>query len=141
MGSNPSISINKRYPPILHSFLNKTAEREGFAACCARFPLSRAGFACSPKSPPQADFLNGSHPHGFESLFILKIEIETIIAILFIKIGGEGGIRTLGNQMAAAVFETAPIVHSGTSPCGRNYSTGGKKPMRVQEDMRRYLRT
>lgn len=33
------------------------------------------------------------------------------------KNSGEGGIRTLGNPKAAAVFETAPIVHSGTSPC------------------------
>jgi hypothetical protein len=30
--------------------------------------------------------------------------------------GGRAGIRTLGNLAATTVFETAPIVHSGTLP-------------------------
>ena len=29
---------------------------------------------------------------------------------------GEGGIRTHGGPKTTTVFETAPIVHSGTSP-------------------------
>ena len=32
--------------------------------------------------------------------------------------GGKGGIRTHGGASPAAVFETAPIVHSGTFPPG-----------------------
>ena len=32
--------------------------------------------------------------------------------------GGGGGIRTHGDPKATTVFETAPIVHSGTSPLG-----------------------
>ena len=31
--------------------------------------------------------------------------------------GGETGIRTLGTREGSTVFETAPIDHSGTSPC------------------------
>ena len=31
--------------------------------------------------------------------------------------GGETGIRTLGSREGSTVFETAPIDHSGTSPC------------------------
>ena len=31
-------------------------------------------------------------------------------------VSGEGGIRTHGDPKATTVFETAPIVHSGTSP-------------------------
>jgi hypothetical protein len=30
--------------------------------------------------------------------------------------GGEGGIRTHGDRKATMLFESTPIVHSGTSP-------------------------
>ena len=30
--------------------------------------------------------------------------------------GGEGGIRTHGDRKATVLFESTPIVHSGTSP-------------------------
>ena len=36
---------------------------------------------------------------------------------LFSSPGGEGGIRTHGTLTRTTVFETAPIGHSGTSPC------------------------
>jgi hypothetical protein len=32
------------------------------------------------------------------------------------RVGGEGGIRTLGTHKSTTVFETAPIDRSGTSP-------------------------
>jgi hypothetical protein len=35
---------------------------------------------------------------------------------------GEGGIRTHGGPKTTAVFETAPIVHSGTSPIVEDYT-------------------
>ena len=36
--------------------------------------------------------------------------------VSFVGKGGKGGIRTHGGASPAAVFETAPIVHSGTFP-------------------------
>ena len=35
-------------------------------------------------------------------------------------LGGEGGIRTHGDRKATVLFESTPIVHSGTSP-KKNY--------------------
>ncbi len=34
----------------------------------------------------------------------------------FFCLGGEGGIRTHGDRKATVLFESTPIVHSGTSP-------------------------
>ncbi len=34
----------------------------------------------------------------------------------FLDLGGEGGIRTHGDRKATVLFESTPIVHSGTSP-------------------------
>ncbi len=34
----------------------------------------------------------------------------------FLGLGGEGGIRTHGDRKATVLFESTPIVHSGTSP-------------------------
>ncbi len=38
------------------------------------------------------------------------------LLLIPILVSGEGGIRTHGGPKPTAVFETAPIVHSGTSP-------------------------
>ena len=37
-------------------------------------------------------------------------------AICVLLSGGEGGIRTHGDRKATVLFESTPIVHSGTSP-------------------------
>jgi hypothetical protein len=37
-------------------------------------------------------------------------------------LSGEGGIRTHGGPKPTTVFETAPIVHSGTSPIREHYT-------------------
>jgi hypothetical protein len=38
------------------------------------------------------------------------------LRMLFLCIGGERGIRTLGAENCSTVFETAPFDHSGISP-------------------------
>jgi hypothetical protein len=48
-----------------------------------------------------------------------KKKIETLqgnISMVYIKNGGEGGIRTLGTVARALDFESSPFDHSGTSP-------------------------
>jgi hypothetical protein len=48
--------------------------------------------------------------------------------------GGEGGIRTHGGPKTTTVFETAPIVHSGTSPSTQDY-TAKKETLQLFQEV------
>ena len=52
--------------------------------------------------------------HPFPVLFHITFHLKTCPVLR--QDNGEGGIRTHGTPEGTTVFETVPIVHSGTSP-------------------------